>query len=887
MSDWQPQQAGLDQLIQTFSAALSPDNAVQEKVRQSLEAFHKEADYSNYCVYLFCNKSLEFSTRFQAGLALKNHITLHYSTMTQQNIDFIKKHILNELADPVKPLRNTVGSITSGLLKKITIFRWPELLPTLIDYLQKPDLLAVEGALSILKILIEDCPLELETDSDGAKPLTTIFPGIINFIGSSEESIRLLSLDIMNQALYCNISSVEIYLETFLNALFQRIQDTSIGVHKELCRAFVFFIGSYHQLIIPHFKPVADYIFQMTSFEDTSVALEACEFWLALVEHEGLASNIRPLLGNLIPQLLKGMVYGEDELLEAEEALEDSSVPDRDQDIRPHHHQGREHGASHEESDEEGGFGDKDLDVQWNLRKCSAASLDQLSNIFGNEILDMLLPLIFANLQHSEWSQRECGILALGAVAEGCFSGLVPHLPQLISYLRNSLKDPQPLVRSISCWTLSRFCEWYISESEDSTDHQFVPVMEGLLQMAVDNNKRVQEAGITAFTILVNSARHLVIPYLEPIVGHINIAFSKYQRKNLPLLYDLLAVLSYAAGEKLGQQRFLDVFMPALIHKWNELQDDNTDLFPLFECLSALICSIGPNVAKYVGPIYQRCIRISSNILQQDQMYRANPALPEADKDFLIVSLDLMSGIVQGFQMQMIELSNSMQPSLMSIVASCINDPNAEVGQSAYAAIGDLAANCFPLIQPHLEEIMTNLLANFKNHVQFTNLCNNVIWASGEIALKWGPAMQPFVLPLLQEYVPLLNNETTSRALGENLAIALGRFGLVASDIVAPHLQHFSDGWCKAITHVEYSAEKDSAFQGICLMAQKNPPGLQHSFVLFCLAIERLRTPSEQCFNLLKEVLHMYKGLSGQAWDQFALGFAESTRQDLQLRFGV
>jgi len=307
----------------------------------------------------------------------------------------------------------------------------------------------------------------------------------------------------------------------------------------------------------------------------------------------------------------------------------------------------------------------------------------------------------------------------------------------------------------------------------------------------------------------------------------------------------------------------------------------------LFECLSALIGSIGVEASTYVGPIYQRCIRISSNILQQDQLYRANPELQEADKDFLIVSLDLMSGIVQGFGIQTAELSNSMEPPLMNIVASCINDSNAEVGQSAYAAIGDITANCFPLIQPHLEELMNNLLTNFKNHIQFTNLCNNIIWSSGEIALKWGPSMLPYIVPLLQEYVPLINDESTARPLGENLAIALGRFGLIASDVVAPHLQHFSEGWCKAITHVDDNTEKDSAFQGICVMAQKNPPGLQHSFVLFCLAIERMRTPSEQCFELLKEVLHMYKGLSGQAWDQFVQGFGESTRQDLQLRFGV
>lgn len=33
----------------------------------------------------------------------------------------------------------------------------------------------------------------------------------------------------------------------------------------------------------------------------------------------------------------------------------------------------------------------------WNLRKCSAAALDVLSNVFGDEILTSLLPLVQVN----------------------------------------------------------------------------------------------------------------------------------------------------------------------------------------------------------------------------------------------------------------------------------------------------------------------------------------------------------------------------------------------------------------------------------------------------------------------------------------------------------
>lgn len=101
--------------------------------------------------------------------------------------------------------------------------------------------------------------------------------------------------------------------------------------------------------------------------------------------------------------------------------------------------------------------------------------------------------------------------------------------------------------------------------------------------MSLDNNKRVQEAGCSAFTTLESAAGPKLEPYLEPIIGHLVMAFSKYQRKNMLLLYDAFSSLAFAVGSKLNQKPFVDSILPPLIQKWNELSDDNTDLFPLFE----------------------------------------------------------------------------------------------------------------------------------------------------------------------------------------------------------------------------------------------------------------------------------------------------------------
>ena len=161
--------------------------------------------------------------------------------------------------------------------------------------------------------------------------------------------------------------------------------------------------------------------------------------------------------------------------------------------------------------------------TSWNLRKASAAALDVLATTFGDDLLPLVTPSIREGLAAVEtaeqdeerlrrrraarrskkrksksdrsekpkgdsppllpstldeesdesddggddgaasglaWRRREASVLALGAIAEGCGPALAPHLPELASLLLPCLGHPRPLLRSIACWALSRYCRW-------------------------------------------------------------------------------------------------------------------------------------------------------------------------------------------------------------------------------------------------------------------------------------------------------------------------------------------------------------------------------------------------------------------------------------------
>lgn len=190
---------------------------------------------------------------------------------------------------------------------------------------------------------------------------------------------------------------------------------------------------------------------------------------------------------------------------------------------------------------------------------------------------------------------------------------MVPYLPELIPHLIQCLCDKKALVRSIACWTLSRYAHWVVSQPPDS---YLKPLMTELLKRILDSNKKVQEAAcrwatlqslfpsnvdvmkipahwltmihfvpilysdphpacgipgpqdcvgrfsidlhhlvffLSAFATLEEEACTELVPYLSYILDTLVFAFGKYQHKNLLILYDAIGTLADSVGHHLNQ----------------------------------------------------------------------------------------------------------------------------------------------------------------------------------------------------------------------------------------------------------------------------------------------------------------------------------------------
>ncbi|KAI0997801.1 Importin subunit beta-2 [Podosphaera aphanis] len=881
-----------------------------------LQKAKSSPDINNYLAFLFSSSQppggLGYTNeeyhmiRAAAATMLKNNIRTNYKNISPDSLALVRASVPLALHDRNNLIRNYAGNVITEIVSRGGILGWPQIIPELLSLVGNDtgDIIpeAQDGAMAALAKVCEDNKKPLDRDYQGERPLSIIIPKLIAFTQSHQARVRSLALSTINTFIPQKPQALLVCLDDLLQRLFQLAVDESADVQRQVCRSFVQIMEIRPDKIVPHLDGIVDYmITQHRRHDDEDLACDAAEFWLTVGEQPELVGCLAPYISKVIPVLLESMVYSEDDIAMLQSGSNEADEEDRIQDIKPTFaknkglrnntigSQGDEapsgnysriNGMDDNDDFDEGEIEDSDDDDdddeqnpedRWNLRKCSAAALDVFASDFGGPVFDIILPYLMSNLKHNEWPYREAAVLALGAVAEGCLEAVTPHLPQLVPYLISLLNDSEPLVRQITCWTLGRYSSWAASlESGMLRAQYFEPMMEGILTKMLDRNKRVQQAGASAFAHLEEKATINLIPYCEPIIRQFVLCFERYKDRNMFILYDCVQTLAENVGHGLSQPHLVDLLMPALIQRWNKVTDQSRELFPLLECLSYVTSALGQSFAPFAQPVFQRCTKIVHQNLKDSLAAASNHSLDTPDKDFLVTSLDLLSAIIQALDTQQSAvLITGSQPPIFDLLQFSMKDPENDVRQSSYALLGDCAKYVFPQLQPHLEKLFPilidqlNLNAILDEQMETGfSVVNNACWSAGEIAIQNGKKTAPYVPKFLDRYLQILGNPEVPRSVIENAAIALGRLGLENSDVMAPHLAMIAQPFLKSIASVEFTSEKASAFKGFCLIVIANPQAMEKHLARLFTTISKYRVDdsasNSQTLDLKQIIQHIF-----------------------------
>lgn len=119
-------------------------------------------------------------------------------------------------------------------------------------------------------------------------------------------------------------------------------------------------------------------------------------------------------------------------------------------------------------------------------------------------------------------------------------------------------------------------------------------------------------------------------------------------------------------------------------------------------------------------------------------------------------------------------------------------------------------------------------------------------------------------------------------------AITIGRLGMVAPQLTAPHLAAFARPWCIALRSIRDDIEKKHAFIGLCNMVKLNPQAPIACLLNLYDAIASWAQPPPPLDEMFTQIVVGYKqSIPPEQWAAFHASWPPFLAQRLAERYGL
>jgi len=347
----------------------SIDNETHRKVQQEVDSNCSNAEFSIYLTFIFTNTSSDTSLRYMAGLVLRKSVSigLTKNIFIEEHIDYIKSSVVRMISESDRNLRKAAANLTATIARQTGLKKWPSLLQSCVTALNDDNSseMVIEGVLTILSNLIEDCVDELSDPLNPGNletsPLVPIFPRLVLLSSVSHTVLARKALQCLNKILGSIEFSKNVWLimnknpsfsQSYLQTLSQLTNSENSEIKREVCSGLSLLLATNLELVAPHVDNISNFmancLISDESGNDESVKIEACEFLVTLSAMDSPIEQLNSLSksallkliqSDLIIHLLRSMRYSDDELILLGTESEDSEdIPDRLEDIKPRFH---------------------------------------------------------------------------------------------------------------------------------------------------------------------------------------------------------------------------------------------------------------------------------------------------------------------------------------------------------------------------------------------------------------------------------------------------------------------------------------------------------------------------------------------------------------------
>ena len=704
--------------------------------------------------------------------------------MTFDTINYIKSNLLTYYYDREIRIRKEISDIIISFITIYGLNEWPEILNILCQNLDKKDL--IENTAQVLNFILEDSRDLIE--SEFPNYLNKIIDKIIFTLQNSKSNqISKIFLNIL-----CTLfeSCPEIMLEKMRELIpiikkLSNSQDQNILSKIEKIWYIVIHLDKVY--INQYFEDLFTFFLKNFIEENYDQSFVAAQFFVYLIsteedflKDEKIKELLKQKLKDLLPIVINNMVLSDkdinylDNKFQNELVIRSITTSSNTSNITNsvngsegtgsgtsntnsngtnsnsncNSNNGSGNGSSGSNSGSNSGSSftsenssSNDYNPFSTLRKCCSRILDNISFIYPQETFNVIRPILENELQSNEDLIKERSILALGAVAQGCYQQVINHLSILIPFLLRELQHPDKYVRAITCWTLSRYIKYILIDNySDNKDDLFKEFLTEILKKLLDKESIVREAAETTFQEIIFCKKNLVEPYLFDVLKVITSVFDKYTGSNLLSTYDTLLVIMDFYGDIFLNQLFVEEIVKCLVQKWYDLvkSNDVLTLPSFFEVVISLIKISGNFLINYCDYFLSGCLKIIE--INVNELRNTNYSVINIENDLLSKSLDTISALSQKFPSY---IKNSpIKKNIIEFLFEIIKVKDLNIKNYVIILFGDMIKVDYQLIKNDYQTLFNILIPLLELNPQKgekdtdkLSVCNNSVWTIGLLSI--------------------------------------------------------------------------------------------------------------------------------------------------------
>jgi hypothetical protein len=288
--------------LETLRDCQSPNRIARKKALKSIERVSDRPGYVEGLLMVLCGSDgVDENVQEFACSLLEKHIRSHYREYSQELKVEVKKDSLVAMGSRSQPIRQAVAGVIAALAQDPE--GWPNLRPTLEASFESPDLNVIEGAMNTLARLVSEDAVSL------LEWIAPLLPKITQFLQHPHPPLRAFAIECAQHLGTAGCRVVLDSIADIVQIVLDNMREGNEEVYTSVCQFLMFACTVDFGLLQPQLSAIIQFMIDKVLDDDKNLGTSAACCLVFLLERDQELETWLPHLPNLIPALLKGMVY--------------------------------------------------------------------------------------------------------------------------------------------------------------------------------------------------------------------------------------------------------------------------------------------------------------------------------------------------------------------------------------------------------------------------------------------------------------------------------------------------------------------------------------------------------------------------------------------------